>query len=217
MFDIVCFSETKLDDSIPNSFYKNDYYFKLRLDRSRHGGGLIVFIKNSIKVTKSIFLDKMELIYFQIHSKRNKLNFVYSYRAPNLKEQVFLDKLDDFIHTLNLNDPLFIVGDFNMNFDLNNINSNVREFSCNNNLVNFVQKPTRIAKKFFKKTNSYKCSTTLIDLLLHNGDLVDQTDVIDCPFSDHHLQTAIVLPLYKNKGSNDDLNNYRAISILPFI
>ncbi|CAF0906360.1 unnamed protein product [Brachionus calyciflorus] len=28
-------------------------------------------------------------------------------------------------------------------------------------------------------------------------------------------KTAIVLPLYKNKGSNDDLNNYRAISILP--
>ncbi|CAF1057506.1 unnamed protein product [Brachionus calyciflorus] len=161
MFDIVCFSETKLDDSIPNSFYKNDFYFKLRLDRSRHGGGLT------------------------IQSKSNKLNFVYSYRAPNLKEQLFLDKLDDFIHTLNLNDPLFIVGDFNMNFDLNNINSNVREFSCNNNLVNFVQKPTRVAKKFFKKTNSYKCSSTLIDLFLNNGDLIDQTDVIDCPFSDN--------------------------------
>ena len=101
-FDLVCFSETKLDDSIPNSFYNNNFYYKIRLDRSRHGGGLIVFIKNSIVCTKSILLEDIELIYYQLKIKSQKYNFVYCYKAPNIKEQEFLDKLEEFIHSLNL-------------------------------------------------------------------------------------------------------------------
>ncbi|CAF1009815.1 unnamed protein product [Brachionus calyciflorus] len=199
LFDILLLSETKLDDSIPNSFYKNDHYIKIRLDRTRHGGGLLIFIKNNINVTKSILLEKMELIYFQIQLKNQKLNFVYSYRAPNLKEQYFFEKLDDFIHSLNLNDPLFIIGDLNMEFNTNYVNSNIRDFTNNNNLVNYVQKPTRIANKFFKKPSISKSTSTLIDLLLHNSNLIDDSDVIDCPFSDHHI---VVAKLSIKKPSN---------------
>ncbi|CAF0801056.1 unnamed protein product [Brachionus calyciflorus] len=57
-----------------------------------------------------------------------------------------------------------------------NVNSNIGESADNNDLVNFVEKSTRICKRFYKKTNTTKCSSTLIDLLLHNGDLVDETD-----------------------------------------
>ena len=38
-------NETKLDNLIPNSFYKNVNYNILRLDRNRHGGGILVFIR----------------------------------------------------------------------------------------------------------------------------------------------------------------------------
>ncbi|CAF1025376.1 unnamed protein product [Brachionus calyciflorus] len=134
------------------------------------------------------------------------------------------------------------------------------------------------------KTNKIKTTETLIDLFLHNGDLVDDTKVVECPFSDHCFilcnltikisslldednfremknfksiedkwnyfkdtllkiidnvaptttviaqlfnysiifveipndwKTAIVTPLYKNKGSTEDINNYRGISVLP--
>ena len=188
-FDLVFFCETKLDDTFPNSFYKNDYYYKIRLDRSRHGGGLIVFIKNSLLLTKSVLLEKMELIYFQARICGQTYNFIYTYRAPNLKEQLFLEKLEDFMHSLNLNEPLFIAGDLNMDYDADS-NSNICKFIDNNDLINFVNKPTRISKKFYKKSNTFKQSSTLIDLLLHNGDKVDSTNVIDCPFSDHHFLLA---------------------------
>ncbi|CAF0861672.1 unnamed protein product, partial [Brachionus calyciflorus] len=198
LFDLVFFCETKLDDLIPNSFYNHDLYFKIRLDRSRHGGGLVVFIKNSLVVTKSILLDKLELIYFQIRLKNQKYNFVNSYRSPSVNEELFLDKLDDFIHTLNLNEPLFIIGDLNMDC-LNNANLKIKDFIQNNDLINFVTKPTRISTKFYKKSNTTKKTTTLIDLLLHNGDLVENADVIDCPFSDHNF---VVSKLSINKPTN---------------
>ncbi|CAF1116675.1 unnamed protein product [Brachionus calyciflorus] len=87
-----------------------------------------------------------------------------------------INNLDEFIHSLNLGEPLFITGDLNMDYSPS-IKSNISEFIPNNDLVNFVQKPTRVCTKFYKKTNSTKCSSTLIDLFLHNGDLVDETDV----------------------------------------
>ncbi|CAF1118079.1 unnamed protein product [Brachionus calyciflorus] len=70
------------------------------------------------------------------------------------------------------------------------IKSNISVFITNNDIVNFVQKPTRVCTKFYKKKNSTKCSSTLIDLFLHNGDLVDETDVFQCPFSDHKFVVA---------------------------
>ena len=65
------------------------------------------------------------------------------------------------------------------------LSSNIRQFADHNELINFINKPTRVSHKYYKKSNQLKCSPTLLDLILHNGDLVDETDVIDCPFSDH--------------------------------
>ena len=65
--DVLMLSETKLDDEIPNSFYQNNNYFKLRLDRNSKGGGLLVFFKNGLVLTKSKFFSNIELFYFQFY------------------------------------------------------------------------------------------------------------------------------------------------------
>ncbi|RNA03789.1 RNA-directed DNA polymerase from mobile element jockey-like [Brachionus plicatilis] len=191
-FDFVCFSETKLDETIPNTFFKNNHYNKIRLDRTRHGGGLLVFIKYGLSVTKTILVDELELIYTQFKINSQRFNFVYCYRPPNTKEKDILDKLDDFIHTLNLSEPLFIFGDLNMNYDPK-ITSNITYFCTSNDLINFIHKPTRVCSKYYKKTNKTKTTSTLIDLLLHNGNLIEETDVIPCPFSDHNFVVASLL------------------------
>jgi hypothetical protein len=153
----------------------------------------------------------MELIYFQTKQKNQKFNFIYCYRAPNTNEQNYLDKLDDFIHTLNLDEPLFILGDLNMDV---NSNSNIIEFIKNNDVVNFIQKPTRVCSKFYKKINATRHSSTLIDLFLHNGDLVDQTDVINCPFSDHKFVVAnLLLKKPKNEHKTIECRNLSTTNI----
>lgn len=103
-FDIEILNETKLDESIPNSFFNHPKYVKLRLDRNRRG--FLIFIKNGLQITKTQFSTNMELIYFQLKIKSVVYNFVYSYRSPNLNEDNYLEGLESYIHTLNLNAPL---------------------------------------------------------------------------------------------------------------
>lgn len=62
-------------------------------------------------------------------------------------------------------------------------NTNIKEFIRNNYLVNFVEKPTRVCTKFYKNINATRTSSSIIDLFSHNGDLVDGSDVISCPFN----------------------------------
>ena len=82
-------------------------------------------------------------------------------------------------------EPLFIIGDLNMNL-LSDDGNDLKEFMINNDLTNSVRSPTRIQTNFYKKTNKYKTSKTLIDLVLYNQhNLAKQSIVIDCPFSDH--------------------------------
>ena len=57
-------------------------------------------------------------------------------------------------------------------------------------MVNFVYQPTRVCSRFHKRRNQYLQSESVIDLFLHNADLVDETSVIDCPFSDHKFVLA---------------------------
>ncbi|CAF1138195.1 unnamed protein product, partial [Brachionus calyciflorus] len=44
-------------------------------------------------------------------------------------------------------------------------------------------------------------SSTLIDLFFHNGDLVDETCVVNCPFSDHKFVLANLLLIKPNSVS----------------
>ncbi len=83
----------------------------------------------------------------------------------------------------------------------------------NYQLSNFVEKPTRIAHRVSNRTHKlvHKSidksitpdllsftqtialethSSTLIDVVLHNGDLITGSDVIGCPFSDHKFVLA---------------------------
>jgi len=47
-FDIICISETKLDNSIPSSEVAIDGYTIYRLDRSRRGGGVAIYVTNNL-------------------------------------------------------------------------------------------------------------------------------------------------------------------------
>ena len=46
--DILCISETKLDDSFPSSQFSGADYKIHRKDRNAHGGGLLVYVRSSI-------------------------------------------------------------------------------------------------------------------------------------------------------------------------
>ena len=63
------------------------------------------------------------------------------------------------------------------------------EFLSNNSLINFINEPTRIKTKFYQNGSEFKTKSSKLDVILHNKNLISETKVIDCPFSDHSFIT----------------------------
>ena len=90
---------------------------------------------------------------------------------------------------LDPNEPLVVVGDLNM--DLKSSEGNdLKDFLINNEMKNYVNVHTRIARTFYKKKQKYVESKTLIDVILQNQDKVIDTAVFGCPFSGHSFVIA---------------------------
>ena len=189
-FDIVCINETFFNNSIPFSFHINCKYNFLRYDRvGKSGGGLLVFIKKQYKIFNIKQNSDIECIQYSIMIDKMSLNFISCYKAPDIDNQLFLDKLEEVLLELDNDLPLFIIGDLNMDL-LNNKQNDLSSFIINNSLSNFVNAPTRTQIRFFEKENRISCSSTLIDVILGNNDLIENSKVVQCPFSDHDFVLA---------------------------
>ena len=191
-FDLICFNESKLDDTIPPSFFTHNQYLAIRCDRNRHGGGTIVFIKRKHAVTNIQTKSKtcnIEFVSFRIKSRSNTVQFICSYKPPIDNDILYIDQLDNYINSFDLSEPIVIIGDLNMNLDDNN-NTDFAEFLTNNHLTNFVTEPTRVATISHSNSLTTTSSSTLIDVILHNANLITKTATIDCPFSDHKFVLA---------------------------
>lgn len=209
-FDIICLSETRLDSNYPTKQFNNKNYKLFRYNRplndpeDKPGGGIFIYVKNNINIINyKISNTNLEFIYllFQTTNKSHSINFVCCSKPPDYHEESFLENMDNFLFTMNLDLPLFIVGDLNMNM-LNESNKNLKDFLVGNGLVNFVRKTTRTVTKFYQNTKEQKTSDTLIDVVLHNGTLFKECQVFDCPFSDHNLiTTKLSLPARNKKRS----------------
>ena len=70
--------------------------------------------------------------------------------------------------------------------DLNDKKGNdLKKFLVDNQLKNYINGSTRIKQVFYEKSQSFKTTKTLIDVIIHNQDLVLEAKTINCPFSDH--------------------------------
>lgn len=76
LFDLICLNETKLDEFIPNSFLSHNSYNSFRRDRNGCGGGVLVFVNKSIKVTSSQVYRDYEAISIEIFCNNTTANFL---------------------------------------------------------------------------------------------------------------------------------------------
>jgi hypothetical protein len=170
--------ESKLNVNIPDSHVSHPKYKCYRRDRDylispgldKNGGGIIIYIRKEYmhSVQKS---ESMEVMHLNLILKNNTFNFLACYKSPRQHNQLFVDYLDSIITGIDLKDPLFIIGDLNM--DLLSPNPHpLKEFITLNSFNNFITEPTRIRNRFFKASNDEASSSTLIDVLIHNKDLV---------------------------------------------
>ena len=74
--DILIITESKLDQTFTNSqFCIEGYAPPFRLDRTKHGGGVIIYVREDIpskKMTDHKQLNTFEGIFFEINLKKSK-------------------------------------------------------------------------------------------------------------------------------------------------
>ena len=189
-FDIIFINESKLDNTVPDSYLSHNRYALHRRDREfssgegngRHGGGLLIYIrKNYIHSVE--LCNSVEAMHLSVTYNNTTVNFIACYKSPSFNNADFLEFLDLKVSGVNLNEPLFIIGDLNM--DLNSdAGKLLHDFMNDFHLKNFIKEPTRVKSRLFENS-TVKTSSTLLDVILHNDNLVSETAVIGCPFSDH--------------------------------
>ena len=77
-YDIICINETWLDDKINTYEVSLDGYDLVRKDRKRTGGGVAMYIRNSIsyKIREDIMPEGLETITVEIKKPRAKPFFL---------------------------------------------------------------------------------------------------------------------------------------------
>ena len=72
--DIMVISETKFDDSFPESQFKiSGYSSPFRLDQDQNGGGIMVFVREDITAKLLSFEDKpIEVLFTELNFRKNK-------------------------------------------------------------------------------------------------------------------------------------------------
>ena len=161
-YDIICISETKLNNSISStSLLLNSYNKLIRKDRElNNGGGFIMYIKNKIHFKRRDDLENnhTENIWVEVQSLKNKFLLRLFYRPPNATtEYKYWDNLEDVIEkTSEENLDIIIMGDFNHDTLKANIHSPLLRTLTKFNLQNLITEPTRV-------TNA---SSICIDLII---------------------------------------------------
>ena len=120
IYDIICVSETHIDNTVLESDVQIPSYNNFRKDRTRHGGGVCCYVNDYLVAKRRVDLeiDSIELIWIEIKLKNSKMLVGTCYRPPGMS----LDEVENFISQFqdSLNKALaagfkqtVILGDFN--------------------------------------------------------------------------------------------------------
>ena len=195
----------------------------IRCDRNRHGGGVACYIRNDLSYNiLSVFPREIESVFFEILLPNSKPITVGTiYRPPN--QSNFLEVLNENMNKIDsISNEIYILGDFNINFSLNDsyifskkgiINnksfpSDVKssyEYCTYFSLHQLIKVPTRITCN----------SATIIDHILASyPERVTQQGIIDVGLSDHQLIFCTRKISRIKRGTHKQINSVKFMQAL---
>ena len=181
--DILMLSETKVDSSFPEGqFLIPGYSAPYRIDRTCHGGGVMLFVRADIP-SKLLLTENtpIEGFYSEINLPKKKWLICGSYNPHRTTIESHMDSLNKNLALYSSTYENYIVlGDFNAEVDNNAISSFCDKFD----LVNLIREPT-----CYKNLEKPSC----IDLILTNEPHSFQNSgVIETGISGFHRMTVTV-------------------------
>ena len=193
---IIGITESKVDSSISDSEVEIPSYCILQCDQNRNGGGVACYVRQDLCFNlRSTAMGDIEGIFFDILLPKTKPIFVgIIYRPPNSIN--FLECFNKHLDDINLDNEIFLLGDFNINL-LDNGKYILEE---NQAMQNHIPSTSLVSQyKLFcqryslehiiEHTTRKTCSSsTLTDHILTNSrEKISQSGVIDTAISDHQL------------------------------
>ena len=183
LLDILCITETKLDETFRPNLFKCTGYRCYRKDKSCNSGGMMIFIREDIphsRLAKYEINDKschIECMVIHIQMKKLKFYLTCLYKNPKVPNDMFVNATSQLLNQLcaDSNENV-IVGD--MNIDMSKEDNVLDNQICDSyGLKNIIKKPT-----CFKSENG-----TLIDpVIVSNTAKFCKPFNITCSSSDHH-------------------------------
>jgi hypothetical protein len=80
---IIFIQKSKLDSSVPDEHVAFFDYKVLRRDRTSNGGGILISVKNYLKIIKVHMEPTIEFIFLKVQFNNGHLiNFITAYRMP---------------------------------------------------------------------------------------------------------------------------------------
>lgn len=179
----VCVVETWLSQDISDSELFISNYSIVRLNRNRHGGGVLIYFLSSL-VSDTLFKGStnLELLIVSFKFSRFVPTLVLMYRPPGVDDIIFDELFSVLCNNIDVSllNNFVLIGDFNVNLLSCNTHSH-KLLSVTNSfsLTQVVTEPTRISH-----------SSTLIDLaFLSSLSLLSSCSTVYIPplaNSDHH-------------------------------
>ena len=188
--DILVLTETKLEDSVPNSqFSVNGFSEPFRIGRNRSGGGVMIYVWDDIPsklLTKHFFPNDIETPFVELNFGKCKWLLLVAYHPPSQSDQYFFENVDKALDMYSYYDKILLTGDFN---------AEIYDHYLENFLYQHELKSLVKEKLCFKSISNPSC----IDLFLRNNALSYQsTKTVSTGLSDFHelvltvLETSIV-------------------------
>ena len=206
-FDIIARSETHLDNSITDDDISlPGFHIPIRNDRNRFGGGVALYISKSLHFSVRRDLDSryMEILWSEvIANNNNKLLIGVIYRPPNSKAEYWDNFLYNLQQALDLNIPILLLGDFNVNM-LSNQSRQFKLLLQRLNLTNLINNATNFT------TNTGTC----IDLILTNNTSLIQNQYTTAPFCSSRsvISVEINFTVHKQYAYKRVVRNYENVN-----
>ncbi|CAC5363658.1 unnamed protein product [Mytilus coruscus] len=182
-YDVVFFTETHLDSNITDDDISiMGFQVPVRKDRNSHGGGIIMYFKNYVHITRRQDLehDEIESMWFELKTKLRSILININYRSERQSTVYFWQYFDQMLkNALDENNCIICLGDLNKNF-MSDLPSNIRDVIFINGLINIIDKATH----FDTRTSS----SSLLDPILVTDSIpvLDKDTIpIDRCISDH--------------------------------
>ena len=159
-FDIICLTETWLDERTSNDTISLNEYNLYRRDRGGDNhGGICVYAKQNVhsRRRQDIELPNIECLWIEVSTHNKKILLGTFYRPPNATTDV-LSSIEDSIslaYDTNIRNIL-ITGDFNLDILKLTSNKKVSDLCQHYNLLQLINEPTHHTES----------SSSIIDLFL---------------------------------------------------